>query len=220
MKAGQNLKKTIALLGSTGSIGTQTLRCCKNLGYGVDALAANRNAALLETQAREFHPRCVVVSDKTAYADLKTRLADTDIRLLAGVEGMCEAASLPGVDMVCNAVVGMVGLRPTLAAIAAKKTVALANKETLVAGGRLVMDAAEENGVDLLPVDSEHSAIFQSLQGNDRAALKKIILTASGGPFRGKTAKELEGMTAADGAPAPQLVDGREDHRRFRDAHE
>ena len=175
MKAGQNLKKTIALLGSTGSIGTQTLRCCKNLGYGVDVLAANRNAALLETQAREFHPRCVVVSDKTAYADLKTRLADTDIRLLAGVEGMCEAASLPGVDMVCNAVVGMGGLRPTLAAIAAKKTVALANKETLVAGGRLVMDAAEENGVDLLPVDSEHSAIFQSLQGNDRAALKMCI---------------------------------------------
>ena len=203
MKAGQNLKKTIALLGSTGSIGTQTLRCCKNLGYGVDVLAANRNAALLETQAREFHPRCVVVSDKTAYADLKTRLADTDIRLLAGVEGMCEAASLPGVDVVCNAVVGMVGLRPTLAAIAAKKTVALANKETLVAGGRLVMDAAEENGVDLLPVDSEHSAIFQSLQGNDRAALKKIILTASGGPFRGKTAKELEGMTAADALRHP-----------------
>ena len=203
MKAGQNLKKTIALLGSTGSVGTQTLRCCKNLGYGVDVLAANRNAALLETQAREFHPRCVVVSDKTAYADLKTRLADTDIRLLAGVEGMCEAASLPGVDMVCNAVVGMVGLRPTLAAIAAKKTVALANKETLVAGGRLVMDAAEENGVDLLPVDSEHSAIFQSLQGNDRAALKKIILTASGGPFRGKTAKELEGMTAADALRHP-----------------
>ncbi|MBC3937414.1 1-deoxy-D-xylulose-5-phosphate reductoisomerase [Anaerotruncus massiliensis (ex Liu et al. 2021)] len=197
------MKKTIALLGSTGSIGTQTLRCCKNLGYGVDVLAANRNAALLETQAREFHPRCVVVSDKTAYADLKTRLADTDIRLLAGVEGMCEAASLPGVDVVCNAVVGMVGLRPTLAAIAAKKTVALANKETLVAGGRLVMDAAEENGVDLLPVDSEHSAIFQSLQGNDRAALKKIILTASGGPFRGKTAKELEGMTAADALRHP-----------------
>lgn len=203
MKAGQNLKKTIALLGSTGSIGTQTLRCCKNLGYGVDVLAANRNAALLETQAREFHPRCVVVSDKTAYADLKTRLADTDIRLLAGVEGMCEAASLPGADVVCNAVVGMVGLRPTLAAIAAKKTVALANKETLVAGGRLVMNAAEENGVKVLPVDSEHSAIFQSLQGSDRAALRKIILTASGGPFRGKTAAELEGMTAADALKHP-----------------
>ena len=203
MKAGQNLKKTIALLGSTGSIGTQTLRCCKNLGYGVDVLATNRNAALLETQAREFHPRCVVVSDKTAYADLKTRLADTDIRLLAGVEGMCEAASLPGADVVCNAVVGMVGLRPTLAAIAAKKTVALANKETLVAGGRLVMNAAEENGVKVLPVDSEHSAIFQSLQGSDRAALRKIILTASGGPFRGKTAAELEGMTAADALKHP-----------------
>ncbi len=197
------LKKRIALLGSTGSIGTQTLTSCKSLGYGVNVLAANRSVDLLEQQAREFTPRYVVVSDKNAYTDLKTRLADTDIRLLAGVEGMCEAAQLAENDIVCNAVVGMVGLQPTLAAIGAKKTVALANKETLVAGGKLVTETAAANGVEILPVDSEHSAIFQSLQGNDRKALKKIILTASGGPFRGKTAAELENVTVKEALKHP-----------------
>ena len=202
------MKKTIALLGSTGSIGTQTLRCCKNLGYGVDVLAANRNAALLETQAREFHPRCVVVSDKTAYADLKTRLADTDIRLLAGVEGMCEAASLPGVDMVCNAVVGMVGLLPTLSAIEAGHDVALANKETLVTAGHLIMPLAKKKGVQILPVDSEHSAIFQCLQGNEGNRIHKILLTASGGPFRGRTRKEMEGVRPEDALKHPNWAMG------------
>ncbi|MFR9189472.1 MAG: 1-deoxy-D-xylulose-5-phosphate reductoisomerase [Anaerotruncus massiliensis (ex Togo et al. 2019)] len=196
------MKKTIALLGSTGSIGTQTLRCCKNLGYGVDVLAANRNAALLETQAREFHPRCVVVSDNTAYADLKTRLADTDIRLLAGVEGMCEAASLPGVDVVCNAVVGMVGLRPTARRHRVKD--GRARQQGDARRGRTARDgrgggkrrgpaAGRQRTQRDLPVAA----------GQRPRGAQKIILTASGGPFRGKTAKELEGMTAADALRHP-----------------
>lgn len=197
------MTKKIALLGSTGSIGVQTLECCKRLGYEVTVLAANRSASLLEQQAREFHPRYVVISDKNAYQDLKVRLADTDIRLLSGIDGMCEAAALAENDIVCNAVVGMVGLRPTLAAIEAKKTLALANKETLVAGGQLVMEAAAKNGVQILPVDSEHSAIFQSMQASGRDALKKVILTASGGPFRGKTAEELENVTLQDALNHP-----------------
>ncbi|MEM1483868.1 1-deoxy-D-xylulose-5-phosphate reductoisomerase [Oscillospiraceae bacterium PP1C4] len=197
------MKKKIALLGSTGSVGTQTLTSCKSLGYQVNVLAANKNVELLEKQAREFTPRYVVVSEKSAYSELKLRLADTGIKLLAGVEGMCEAASLEENDIVCNSVIGMVGLQPTLAAIAAKKTVALSNKETLVAGGMLVTEAAAQNGVSILPVDSEHSAIFQSLQGNDHGTLSKIILTASGGPFRGKTAAELEQVTLADALRHP-----------------
>ena len=197
------MERRIALLGSTGSIGTQTLKLCRTLGYGVDVLAANRNVALLEQQAREFCPRYVVVSDKNAYPDLKARLADTGIRLLAGAEGLCEAAALPGADTVCNAVVGMVGLRPTLAAIEAGKTVALANKETLVAGGQLVTAAAKARGVRILPVDSEHSAIFQCLQGSRRGDLRRVLLTASGGPFRGKKAAELEGVKAADALRHP-----------------
>lgn len=197
------MTKKIALLGSTGSIGVQTLACCKALRYHVNVLAANKSVDLLEQQAREFSPRYVVVSDKNAYADIKTRLADLPVRILAGIDGMCEAAALAENDTVCNAVVGMVGLRPTLAAIEAGKTVALANKETLVAGGRLVMEAVARRGVDLLPVDSEHSAIFQSLQGSNRADLSKIILTASGGPFRGKSAAELEHVTPADALRHP-----------------
>lgn len=195
--------KKIALLGSTGSIGTQTLLSCKNLGYQVNVLAANRNVSLLERQAREFTPRYVAIMDKDAYSDLKTRLADTSARLLAGADGLCEAAALAGHELVCNAVTGIAGLRPTLAALEAGKALALANKETLVAGGKLVLETAAKNGVKILPVDSEHSAIFQCLQGNEQKSLRKIILTASGGPFRGKTYAELEGVTRADALRHP-----------------
>ena len=195
--------KKVAVLGSTGSIGTQTLVSCKNLGYQVNVLAANKSVSLLEKQAREFTPRCVVVTDKNAYTDLKTRLADTSIQVLSGVDGLCEAAALADNDIVCNAVTGIAGLRPTLAALEANKTLALANKETLVAGGKLVLETAKKHHVKILPVDSEHSAIFQCLQGNEQKSLHKIILTASGGPFRGKTLAELEGMTREDALHHP-----------------
>ena len=195
--------KKVAVLGSTGSIGTQTLECCKNLGYQINALAANKSVSLLEKQAREFTPRCVVITDKQAYLDLKTRLADTPTKVLAGQEGLCESAALTDNDLVCNAVTGIAGLRPTLAALEAKKTLALANKETLVAGGKLVLETAARNGVSILPVDSEHSAIFQCLQGNEQKSLRKIILTASGGPFRGKTKAQLENVTLEDALHHP-----------------
>lgn len=203
------MKKRIALLGSTGSIGTQTLQICKCQSYQVNVLAAGRNVALLEKQAREYSPRYVVVSEKNLYQDLKTRLADLQITILAGQEGLCEAAAADGHDTVLNSVVGMVGLEPTLAAIEAGKAIALANKETLVAGGELVMRAAAENKVDILPVDSEHSAIFQCLQGNQEAVVEKVILTASGGPFRGKTAEELKNVTVADTLKHPNWSMGR-----------
>lgn len=187
--------KKVAVLGSTGSIGTQTLDCCKNLGYQINVLAANKSVSLLEKQAREYTPRCVVVTDKNYYQDLKTRLADTPIKVLAGMDGLCESAAFTDNDMVCNSVTGIAGLRPTLAALQAKKTLALANKETLVAGGKLVLETAAKHGVNILPVDSEHSAIFQCLQGNEQKSLRKIILTASGGPFRGKTKEQLKNVT-------------------------
>lgn len=195
--------KKVAVLGSTGSIGTQTLECCRNLGYQINALAANKSVSLLEKQAREFTPRCVVITDKQAYLDLKTRLADTPTKVLAGQEGLCESAAFAENDLVCNAVTGIAGLRPTLAALEAKKTLALANKETLVAGGKLVLETAARNGVSILPVDSEHSAIFQCLQGNEQKSLRKIILTASGGPFRGKTKAQLENVTREDALHHP-----------------
>lgn len=176
------MKKKVAVLGSTGSIGTQTLKVCKRAGYEVTALAANRSADILEQQAREFTPRRVAIFDENAYKDLKVRLADMDIDILTGMDGLCELTVLDETEIVCNAVIGMIGLRPTLAAIAAKKTLALSNKETLVAGGQLVMESAEANGVKILPVDSEHSAIFQCLQGNLQNPPRRILLTASGGP--------------------------------------
>lgn len=166
--------------GSTGSIGQQSLQVCRLLGYEVAGLAANRDAKQVEKQAREFHPRFVSMSDPKGYEDLKLRLADTDIQVLYGTEGMCQIARLPENDLLLNSVMGMVGLEPTLAAIDAGKDVALANKETLVAGGKLVMDAVARKGVRLLPVDSEHSAIFQCLQAGKRSMLDKIFLTASG----------------------------------------
>lgn len=193
--------KTLSLLGSTGSIGTQALKVVRGLNEAgrapirVAVLAAHHNVELLEHQAREFQPEAVAVYDTAAARDMRTRLRDLDVQVLEGMDGLCQAAAWEGVDITLNSVVGMVGLQPTLAAIGAKKTIALANKETLVAGGALVMEAARQNGVDILPVDSEHSAIFQCLQGNDRKELRRILLTASGGPFFGKTKDEMAAVT-------------------------
>lgn len=196
--------KGIALLGSTGSIGTQSLDVCRMHGYRVVCLTANRRVDLMETQIREFRPDLVSMMDPVAADDLRTRVADTGTKVLSGMDGLIECATYSGADTVLNAVVGMVGLQPTLAAIQAKKTLALANKETLVAGGHLVTNTAKAYGVDILPVDSEHSAIFQCLQGSpEKGAVKKLILTASGGPFFGKTLAELENVTAVDALKHP-----------------
>ena len=196
--------KGIALLGSTGSIGTQSLDVCRMHGYRVVCLTANRRVDLMEAQIREFRPDLVSMMDPIAADDLRTRVADTGTKVLSGMDGLIECATYSGADTVLNAVVGMVGLQPTLAAIQAKKTLALANKETLVAGGHLVTNTAKAYGVDILPVDSEHSAIFQCLQGSpEKGAVKKLILTASGGPFFGKTLAELENVTAADALKHP-----------------
>lgn len=196
--------KGIALLGSTGSIGTQSLDVCRMHGYRVVCLTANRRVDLMETQIREFRPDLVSMMDPVAADDLRTRVADTGTKVLSGMDGLIECATYSGADTVLNAVVGMVGLQPTLAAIQTKKTLALANKETLVAGGHLVTNTAKAYGVDILPVDSEHSAIFQCLQGSpEKGAVKKLILTASGGPFFGKTLAELENVTAADALKHP-----------------
>lgn len=202
--------KRISLLGSTGSIGIQTLDVVRSLCCGgafpvkVEVLAAHSNIKLLEEQAREFKPKAVAVFQPEAAGDLRVRLRDTDITVLEGMEGLCQGAAWDTADITLNSVVGMVGLRPTLAAIQAKKTLALANKETLVAGGSIVMEAARQNNVDILPVDSEHSAIFQCLQGcPEGKALKKLILTASGGPFFGKTAEELKNITPSQALKHP-----------------
>lgn len=196
--------KNISLLGSTGSIGTQSLDVCRMHGYRVRCLTANSNVSVIENQIREFRPDLVCMTDVKAAAQLRDRVRDTSVKVTAGMEGLIECAVYSGADTVLNSVVGMVGLTPTLEAIKAGKTIALANKETLVAGGHLVTNLAKEKGVSILPVDSEHSAIFQSMQGMpNKRAVKKIILTASGGPFFGKTAKELENVTAADALRHP-----------------
>ena len=196
--------KKISILGSTGSIGTQTLEVVReNPELRVTALAAGRNAALLEAQAREFRPGFVCLMDEAAAGDLRVRLADTDIRVLSGMEGLLEAAVAEEADMVVTAVVGMIGIRPTIAAIEAGKDIALANKETLVTAGHLIMPFAKERGVDIFPVDSEHSAIFQCLNGEEGNRIDKILLTASGGPFRGKTRKELAGVRLEDALKHP-----------------
>ncbi len=174
------MTKNISLLGSTGSIGTQSLDVCRLHGYGVKCLSANSRVDIIENQIREFKPELVCMMSETAAKDLKAKVADTDTKIVCGMEGLIECATYDGADTVLNSVVGMVGLQPTLEAIKAKKTIALANKETLVAGGHLVTNLAEKNGVDILPVDSEHSAIFQAMQGSPRKeAIKKIILTAA-----------------------------------------
>lgn len=196
--------KKLVILGSTGSIGTQALEVAQQAGYDVVALAAARQVDKIEEQIRQFRPAYAAMFDEKAAADLKLRVADLPVTVLSGMEGLCELASLPEADMVLNSVVGMVGLRPTLAAVAAGKDVALANKETLVAGGAFVMEAVAKAGVKLLPVDSEHSAIFQCLQGcPPERALKRLILTASGGPFFGRKAAELEQVTLADALKHP-----------------
>ncbi len=187
---------TISILGSTGSIGTQTLDVVDMLGLKVSALTAASNVELLEKQIRKYKPGLAVMFNEDKAKELRLRVKDTGTKVLGGMDGLCEAASLPDAELVLNSVVGMVGLKPTMAAIEAKKDIALANKETLVAGGDLVTDAVKRNGVKLLPVDSEHSAIFQCLQGKpDNKALKKLILTASGGPFFGKAYDELKDVT-------------------------
>ena len=194
--------KKLILLGSTGSIGTQALEAAEKEGCRVTALASGKNVRLAEEQARKWRPARVAMRDEAAAKDLKERLADTDIRVLSGKEGVIAAAQSEG-DIVLNAIVGIAGLEPTLAAIEAGKTVALANKETLVTGGEIVNRKLKEKNGTLLPVDSEHSAIFQSLQGAPAGSLRKILLTASGGPFYGKTRKELEGVTVRDALRHP-----------------
>lgn len=203
------MSKTISILGATGSIGRQTLDVAEQLGLRVAALTANSNAERLEAQARKFRPRLAVLTDEAAAKDLAVRLADTDIRVLGGPEALLEAAVCPETDTVVTAVVGMVGLKPTLAAIREKKRIALANKETLVCAGQLVMDAADTYGAEIVPVDSEHSAIFQCLQGcADRREIKRLILTCSGGPFYGMAAEEVGKMTRADALRHPNWTMG------------
>ena len=198
------MTKTISLLGSTGSIGRQTLQVARELGLSVAALTANRQVDLLEQQAREFHPALAVLYDRDAARELRLRLSDTDIRVESGPEGLLLAAQLPQADTVVTAVMGSVGLEPTLAAIRRKKRIALANKETLVCAGELVMAEAERCGADIVPVDSEHSAIFQSLQGcRDRNEVRRLLLTCSGGPFFGRTYQQLESVTPADALKHP-----------------
>ncbi len=202
--------RKISILGSTGSIGTQTLEVVENLGdIRVAAITGNQNIALLEQQARKFQPELVAVMDAENAKALQSRLSDTKTRVVSGMEGLISAATYDDVDTVVTSVVGNVGLQPTFAAIQAGKNIALANKETLVSAGQLVMDLVKKHGVRLYPVDSEHSAIFQSLQGNADNRIARILLTASGGPFRGKKREELEGVTAADALAHPNWQMGK-----------
>ena len=198
------MTKTITILGSTGSIGRQTLSVADELGLRVAALTAERNVALLEAQCRQYRPELAVLMDEAAAEELKVRLADMNIRVLAGAEALCEAAALPEADTVVVAVCGFAALRPTLTAIHEKKRIALANKETMVCAGQIMQAAARESGAEIIPVDSEHSAIFQCLMGcRDRAEVKRLILTCSGGPFFGKTREELVCMTKSDALRHP-----------------
>lgn len=202
--------KAIGVLGSTGSIGTQTLEIVRNnKDLKVVALAAGTNVTLMEQQVREFQPRLAVMGNTDAANDLKQRLQDTDTRVLAGMDGMLEMAVLEEMDVFVTAIVGMIGIRPTIAAIEAGKTIALANKETLVTAGHLIMPLAKEKKVSILPVDSEHSAIFQSMQGENKSRVSKILLTASGGPFRGRKREELTDITVEDALKHPNWSMGR-----------
>lgn len=202
--------KKIGILGSTGSIGTQTLEIVRdNEDLEVVALAAGSNVALMEQQIREFHPKVAAMWSEEAAEDLKSRVADMDVRILQGMDGLLEIAVLPEMEVLVTAIVGMIGIRPTIAAIEHKKTIALANKETLVTAGHIIMPLASKMEVPILPVDSEHSAIFQSLHGENPERLSKILLTASGGPFRGKKRKELENMQVEDALRHPNWSMGR-----------
>ena len=198
------MTKTITILGSTGSIGRQTLSVADELGLRVAALTAERNVDLMEAQCRKYRPKLAVLADEAAAEELKVRLADMNIRVLAGAEALCEAAALQEADTVVVAVCGFAALRPTLTAIREKKRIALANKETMVCAGQIMQAAARESGAEIIPVDSEHSAIFQCLMGcRDRAEVKRLILTCSGGPFFGKTREELVCMTKSDALRHP-----------------
>ncbi len=197
--------RKIVLLGSTGSIGTQTLDVVRNNKeeLTVVGIAANSSVDKVEEQVREFHPMYVAMFDEMAAKKLQEKISDLGIKVLSGMEGLLEIVSVPEADTVLTAVVGMIGIQPTIKAIEAGKDIALANKETLVCAGHIIMPLAKEKGVSILPVDSEHSAIFQSLNGEPRDKVEKILLTASGGPFRGKKKSELENMTAADALKHP-----------------
>ena len=203
------MRRILSILGSSGSIGRQALDVAEVCGHEVAAITVNRSAPMAEEQARRFRPRLAVAVDEDAAADLRTRLADTEVKVLSGWEGLLEAASLPGADTVVTAIVGVAGLEPTLAAIACGKRIALANKETLVCAGELVMARAREAGAEIVPVDSEHSAIFQCLQGcRDRGEVRRLILTASGGPFFGWSREELAGVTKAQALKHPNWAMG------------
>lgn len=202
--------KKIAILGSTGSIGTQTLEVVsEQKDIEVEALAAGSSIELLEQQIRTYHPKFVCVFQEEKARELKDRIQDLPVKIGAGMDGLIEAATMEGVEIVVTAVVGMIGIRPTIAAIEAGKDIALANKETLVTAGHLIMPLAKKKGVKILPVDSEHSAIFQALQGNSGNKIKKILLTASGGPFRGRTREELQNVQVEDALKHPNWAMGR-----------
>lgn len=202
--------RSVSLLGSTGSIGTQTLDVIrKNKDLKVVALAAGTRVEELARQVREFKPELVSVGSEDGAKQLRLLTADMDLKIVYGMEGLTAAAALPGADVVVTAVVGMMGIEPTIAAIKAHKDIALANKETLVTAGHIIMKLARENGVSIYPVDSEHSAIFQCLNGENRAEVQKILLTASGGPFRGRTLKELENVTLNDALKHPNWAMGK-----------
>lgn len=201
--------KKIAILGSTGSIGTQTLDVVRANGdIQVLGISAGRNIKKLEEQAREFSPRLVAVWDEKAAEDLRIRLQDMDIKIVSGMDGLLELASMDETEILVTAIVGMLGIRPTIQAIRSGKDIALANKETLVTAGHLIMPMAEKYGVKILPVDSEHSAVFQALNGEERKEIQKLLITASGGPFRGRKRADLESVTLADTLKHPNWVMG------------
>lgn len=202
--------KKIAILGSTGSIGTQTLEVIReNKDIEVVGMAAGNNIELLEKQIREFSPRVVAVWDEEKAKELRTNISDLDVKVVSGMDGLIEIAVLPETEILVTAIVGMIGIRPTIAGIEAGKNIALANKETLVTAGHIIMPLAKKHGVSILPVDSEHSAIFQSLQGNENKAIHKILLTASGGPFRNRKREELENIQVEDALKHPNWEMGR-----------
>ena len=202
--------KRIAILGSTGSIGTQTLEVVRNNSdLQVVALAAGTSVEMMEAQIREFRPHLAAMWTESAAADLRVRVVDVDVKILAGMDGLLEIATMEESEILVTAIVGMIGIRPTIAAIEAGKNIALANKETLVTAGHLIMPLAKEKGVSILPVDSEHSAIFQSLNGEPKGRIEKILLTASGGPFRGRTREQLQNIQVEDALKHPNWAMGR-----------
>ena len=202
--------KKIAILGSTGSIGTQTLEVARNNGdLEIVSLAAGSNVKKLEEQIREFHPKTAAVWSEEKAKELRAAVRDLDVRVVSGMDGLIEVCTAPEAEIVVTAIVGMIGIVPTIAAMKAGKDIALANKETLVTAGHIIIPLAKETGVKILPVDSEHSAIFQCLNGEDRGALHKILLTASGGPFRGKKREELQGIQVEDALKHPNWAMGR-----------